>query len=45
MTGVPFASVEELQAGLRARAYLADEPLTMALYLALTLDKIGRAHV
>lgn len=39
MTGVPFASVEELQAGLRARAYLADEPLTMALYLALTLDK------
>lgn len=39
MTGVPFASVEELQAGLRARAYLADVPLTMALYLALTLDK------
>jgi MoxR-like ATPase len=35
----PLASVEELQAALRAESYLADRGLATAIYLALSLDK------
>ncbi len=40
MTGrLPFDSVQELQAGLRAESYLADRGLATAIYLAVSLDK------
>jgi MoxR-like ATPase len=35
----PFASVEELQESLRGQSYLADRPLSTAVYLAVSLDK------
>jgi MoxR-like ATPase len=34
-----YASIDDLQAALAAQAYVADRPLTTALYLALKLDK------
>ncbi|HET7868935.1 MAG TPA: MoxR family ATPase [Actinomycetota bacterium] len=36
---LPFDSVQELQAGLRAESYLADRGLATAIYLAVSLDK------
>ncbi|HSL10360.1 MAG TPA: MoxR family ATPase [Actinomycetota bacterium] len=39
MTGLPFSSVEELQASLRDHAYLADRGLATAIFLSLSLDK------
>jgi MoxR-like ATPase len=39
MSGLPFASVEELQRALGERHYLADRGLTTAIYLAVSLDK------
>jgi MoxR-like ATPase len=39
MSGLPFSSVEELEASLRAHAYLPDRGLATAIYLALSLDK------
>jgi MoxR-like ATPase len=39
MSGMPFASVDELQASLRGRAYLADRGLGTAIYLSLSLGK------
>jgi MoxR-like ATPase len=38
-TSRPFASVEELQESLRRQSYLADRPLSTAVYLAVSLDK------
>ena len=38
-TGLPFASVDELQAQLRDQSYLADRGLTTAIYLSLSLGK------
>ncbi|MGH2820277.1 MAG: AAA family ATPase [Actinomycetota bacterium] len=38
-SGLPFASVEELGAGLERHAYLADRGLATAIYLSLSLDK------
>lgn len=39
MSALPFRSTEELQEGLRGAAYLADQGLSTAIYLALSLDK------
>jgi MoxR-like ATPase len=39
MSGLPFSSVEELEADLRAHSYLPDRGLATAIYLALSLDK------
>ena len=39
VTGLPFSSVEELQASLRDHAYLADRGLATAIFLSLSLDK------
>jgi MoxR-like ATPase len=39
MGSLPFASVEQLEASLRAHAYLPDRGLSTAIYLALSLDK------
>jgi MoxR-like ATPase len=39
MGGLPFDSVQELQAGLRAESYLADRGLATAIYLAVSLDR------
>jgi MoxR-like ATPase len=39
MSGLPFASVEELQAALGEHAYLSDRGLTTAIYLSLSLGK------
>ena len=39
MSGFPFTSVDELQASLRERAYLADRGLATAIYLSLSLGK------
>ncbi|MGH2577280.1 MAG: AAA family ATPase, partial [Actinomycetota bacterium] len=39
MGGLPFDSVQELQAGLRGESYLADRGLATAIYLAVSLDK------
>jgi MoxR-like ATPase len=39
MSGLPFSSVEDLEAELRAHAYLPDRGLATAIYLALSLDK------
>ncbi|MGH2788883.1 MAG: AAA family ATPase [Actinomycetota bacterium] len=39
MGSLPFASVEQLEAALRAHAYLPDRGLSTAIYLALSLDK------
>src|ERR671937_2462678 len=36
---LPFASVEDVQEALEARAYLADRPLATAIYLAVALGK------
>jgi MoxR-like ATPase len=36
---LPYASVEEVEAALRAHAYLPDRGLATAIYLALSLDK------
>jgi MoxR-like ATPase len=36
---LPFDSVQDLQAGLRAESYLADRGLATAIYLAVSLDK------
>jgi MoxR-like ATPase len=35
----PFASVEELEEGLRAHSYLPDRGLAVAIYLAVSLDR------
>jgi MoxR-like ATPase len=37
--GLPFSSVDELQASLREHAYLADRGLATAIFLSLSLDK------
>jgi MoxR-like ATPase len=39
LSALPFASVDELRRGLQRHAYLADEGLATAIYLALSLDK------
>ncbi len=39
MSGLPSASVEDLQRALEERHYLADRGLTTAIYLAVSLDK------
>ncbi len=39
MGGLPFDSVQELQAGLRGESYLADRGLATAIYLAVSLDR------
>jgi MoxR-like ATPase len=39
MNDGPLASVDDLQAALRAESYLADRGLVTAIYLALSLDK------
>jgi MoxR-like ATPase len=39
MGGLPFDSVQKLQAGLRGESYLADRGLATAIYLAVSLDK------
>jgi MoxR-like ATPase len=39
MNGEPLASVDDLQAALRAESYLADRGLATAIYLALSIDK------
>jgi MoxR-like ATPase len=38
-SGLPFPSVDGLRRGLERHAYLADEGLATAIYLALSLDK------
>ena len=38
-TSRPFASVEDLQESLRGQSYLADRPLSTAVYLAVSLNK------
>ncbi len=39
MSGLPFTSVEELQAALGQHAYLSDRGLATAIYLSLSLGK------
>jgi MoxR-like ATPase len=39
MGGLPFDSVQGLQAGLRGESYLADRGLATAIYLAVSLDR------
>ncbi|MGH2734692.1 MAG: AAA family ATPase [Actinomycetota bacterium] len=39
MGALPFSSVEELEASLRAHSYLPDRGLAVAIYLAASLDK------
>jgi MoxR-like ATPase len=39
MSTLPFTSVDELEVGLRDRAYLPNRGLATAIYLALSLDK------
>jgi MoxR-like ATPase len=39
MLELPFGSVDDLQAALRGRAYLADRGLATAIYLSLSLGK------
>ena len=39
MSGLPFDSVRAVRGALAERAYLADEGLATAIYLALSLDK------
>ena len=39
MSAPPFASVEELESGLRAHSYLPDRGLAVAIYLAVSLDR------
>jgi MoxR-like ATPase len=39
LSALPFGSVDELRRGLERHAYLADEGLATAIYLALSLDK------
>ena len=39
MTTLPFASVDELEEGLRAHSYLPDRGLATSIYLSLSLNK------
>jgi MoxR-like ATPase len=39
VSALPFTTVDELRRGLAEHAYLADEGLATAIYLALSLDK------
>jgi MoxR-like ATPase len=39
MGGLPFDSVQGLEAGLRGESYLADRGLATAIYLAVSLDR------